>query len=62
MKSWLQDNNIEVFLTHNDGKSVVSEGFSKDLENKIYKYMTQIWKYIYIYKKDETADAINIIS
>ena len=62
MKSWLQDNDIEVSLTHSDRKSVVSERFSRDLENKMYKYMTQISKDKYIDKIDETADDINIIS
>ena len=25
MKSWLQDNDIEIYSIHNDGKSVVAE-------------------------------------
>ena len=27
MKSWLQDNNIEMYSTHNQGKSVGTERF-----------------------------------
>ena len=27
MKSWLQDNDIEMYSTHNKGKSVVAERF-----------------------------------
>ena len=27
MKSWLQDNGIEMYSTHNEGKSVVAERF-----------------------------------
>ena len=27
MKSWLQDNNIEMYSTHNQGKSVDTERF-----------------------------------
>ena len=27
MKSWLQDNNVEMYSTHNEGKSVVAETF-----------------------------------
>ena len=27
MKSWLQDNDIEMYLTHNEGKSAVTERF-----------------------------------
>ena len=44
MKSWLQDNDIETYSTHYEGKSVVPE--------KIYKYMTSVSKNIYINKLD----------
>ena len=27
MKSWLQDNDIEMYSSHNEGKSVVAERF-----------------------------------
>ena len=37
MKSWLQDNDIVMYSTHNKGKSVVSERFIRILKNKIYK-------------------------
>ena len=40
MKSWLQDNDIEVYSTHTEGKSVVSERFIITLNNKIYSFMT----------------------
>ena len=50
MKSWLQDNNIEMHLTHNEGKSVVAERFIKTLKTKIYKYTTSISKSVYIDK------------
>ena len=42
MKSCLQDNQIEMLSTHNEGKSVVAEKFIRALKNKIYKYMTSI--------------------
>ena len=35
MKSWLQDNDIEIYSTHNAGKSVVAERFIRTLKNKI---------------------------
>ena len=38
MKSWLEKNDIEMYSTHNEGKSVVGERFIKTLKNKIYKY------------------------
>ena len=44
MKSWLQDNNIEMYSTNNKGKSTVAERFIRTLHNKIYKYMISISK------------------
>ena len=44
MKSWLQDNNIEIYSTHDEAKSLVAERFIRTLKNKIYKYMTSISK------------------
>ena len=41
-KKWLQDNDIEMYSTYNEGKSVVAERFIRTLKNKIYKYMTSI--------------------
>ena len=59
MKSWLKDNDIAVYLTHNEGKSVVAERFIRTLKNKIYKYMTSISKNVYIDKLDDIVDAYN---
>ena len=56
MKSWLQDNNIEMYLADNEGKSVVAERFIRTLTNKIYKYMTSISQNLDI---DKLADIIN---
>ena len=44
MKSWLQDNDIKMYSTHNEGKSVVDERFIRTLNNQIYKYMTSLSK------------------
>ena len=40
MKSVLHNNDIEMYSTHNEGKSVIAERFIGTLKNKIYKYMT----------------------
>ena len=56
MKSFLQDNDIEIYSTHNKGKSVVSEIFIRTLKNKICKYMTSVSKNVYI---DQLDDIIN---
>ena len=44
IKSWLEKNDIEMYSTHNEGKSVVAERFIRTIKNKIYKYMTSISK------------------
>ena len=35
MKSWLQDDNVEMYSLHNKGKSVVAERFIRTLKKKI---------------------------
>ena len=56
MKSWLRDNDIEMFSTHNEEKFVAAERFIRILKNKIYKNMTSISKNVYI---DKLADIVN---
>ena len=52
MKSRLQDNDIEIYLTHKEGKSFAAEIFIRTLKNKIYKYRASMSKNIYIDKLD----------
>ena len=49
-KKWLKDNDIEMYSTHNEGKSVVAERFIRTLKAKIYKYLTSVSKNVYIDK------------
>ena len=58
-KKWLRDNDIVMYSTHNEGKSVVAERFIRTLKSKIYKYMTSISKNVYIDKLDDIADEYN---
>ena len=58
-KKWLQDNDIVMYSTHNEGKSVVAERFIRTLKNKIYKHMTLISKNGYIDKLDDIVDEYN---
>ena len=37
MKSWLENNDIEMYSTHNEGKFVFAERFIRKIENKIKK-------------------------
>ena len=39
MKLWLERNDIGMYSTHNEGKSVVAERFIRTLKNKIYKHV-----------------------
>ena len=59
MKSWLGKNDIEMYSTHNEGKSVVAEIFIRTLKNKIYKYMTSVSKNGYINKLDDIVKKYN---
>ena len=47
-KKWLRDNDIEMYSTNNEGKSVIAERFIRTLKNNIYRYMTSISKNVYI--------------
>ena len=59
MKSWLEKSAKEMYSTHNQEKSVVSERFIRTLRNKIYKYMTLISKNVYIDKLDDIVNKYN---
>ena len=41
-KDFLKKNNIEIYSTYNEGKSVVAERFIRTIKTKIHKYMTAI--------------------
>ena len=57
-KKWFQDNDIVMYSTHNEEKSVVAERFIGTLK-KNYKYMTSISKNVYIDKLDDIGDEYN---
>ena len=56
IKDFLKINNIEIYSTHNQGKSVVAERFIRTLKNKIFKHMRAISKNIYF---DALKDIVN---
>ena len=55
-KKWLKDNDIEMYLIHNKGQSVVTNMFIRTLKTKIYKYMTSTSKSVYIDKLDNLVN------
>ena len=58
-KNWLQDNDIVMYSTHSEGKSVAAERSIRTLKNKLYKYMTSISKNVYIDKLDDIVNEYN---
>ena len=58
-KKWLQNNDIVMYSTHNEGKSVAAERFIRMLKSKIYKHMTSISKNVYIDKLDYIVNEYN---
>ena len=56
LKDFLKINNIEMYSTFNESKSVVAERFIRTLKNKIFKHMTTISKTVYI---DVLNDIVN---
>ena len=56
-KKWLSDNNIIMYSTYNEGKSVVAERFIRTLKSKLHKHMAAIGKKIYY---DVLDDVVNI--
>ena len=58
-KKWLEDNDIEIYLIHNKGKSVIAERFIRKLKNKIFKHMTAISKNVYFDVLDDIVNKYN---
>ena len=52
-------NNIEIYSTYNEGKSVVAERFIRTLKNKIFKHMTAISKNIFFDVLDDIVNKYN---
>ena len=55
-KKWLSSNDIIMYSTFNEGKSVVAERFIRTLKNKLYKHMTATSKNVYY---DVLHDVVN---
>ena len=55
-EKWLSDNDINIYSTYNEGKSVVPERFIRALKNKLYKHVMATGKNVYY---DVLDDAVN---
>ena len=58
-KRWLSDNDIIMYSTYNEGKSVVAERFIRKLKNKLYKHMTATGKNVYYDVLDDVVNKYN---
>ena len=56
---FLKMNNVEMYSTFNEGKSVAAERFTRALKNKIYKHMTTISKDVYVDVLDDIVNKYN---
>ena len=52
-------NNIEIYSTYNEGKSVVAETFIRTLKNKIFKHTTVISENVYFDVLDDLVNKYN---
>ena len=58
-QDFLKIDNIEMYSTFNEGKSVVAERFIRTLKNKIFKHMTAISKNVYFDLLDDIVNQYN---
>ena len=58
-KKCLSDNDIIMYSTFNEGKSVVAERFIRTLKNKLYKYMRATSKNVYYHVLDDVVNEYN---
>ena len=58
-KKWLSDNDIIMYSTYNEGKSVVAERFIRTLKNKLYKHVMATSKNVYYDVLDDLVNEYN---
>ena len=58
-KKWLSDNDINMYSTYNERKSVVAKRFIRTLKNKLYKHMTATGKNVYYDVLDDVVSKYN---
>ena len=58
-KIFLKINNVEMYSTYNEVKSVVAERFNRMLKNKIFNHMTAVSKNVYFDVLDDIVNKYN---
>ena len=59
MQEWLDNNNMLMYSTHNERKSVIAERFIKILKTKIYEKITAIDSKSYLSYLNDLVDQNN---
>ena len=57
----MKKNDIDIYSTFNEGKSVVDERFIKTLKSKIFKHIIAVSKNVYFDVLDNIGDKYNVI-
>ena len=55
----MKRNNIEMYSTYNEGKSIFAERFIRTLKSKIFKHMTATSKNVYFDVLNDIVDKYN---
>ena len=58
-KRFLKINNIKVYSSYNEGKSVVAERFIRTFKNKIFKHLAAVSKNVYFNTLDDIVNKYN---
>ena len=58
-EKWLSDNDINMYSTYNEGKSVVAERFIRTLKDKLYQHITATGKNVYYDVLDDVVNKYN---
>ena len=58
-RKWLSSNDITMYSTYDEGKSVLAERFIRKLKNKSYKHMTATGKNVYYDVLDDIVNDYN---
>ena len=48
LKTWLNDNDIDMYSTHNEGKAVVVERFNRTMKSRMWRYFTANSTNVYV--------------
>ena len=59
LKTWLENNRIKMYSTHNEGEAVVAERFNRTLKSRMWRYFTLHSTNVYIDALSTLVDDYN---